>query len=145
DLNATRARAVAGIAESSPQPLLLGGTSHDLPLALSLENRHIEVGAPGLALCRRLPHLACLDFLGHLGTDRQWSAGRHRLNAGQALGLVFDHVRSRLSDHHGVALAVPAYLSVAQAEILTGQAARSKLSLFGLVATPLAAALIAHA
>src|SRR5262245_50954070 len=93
DLNATRARAVVGAIETQPRALALEGQSEELPLALSLENRHIDVGSPGLALCRRLPHLACLEFLGCLGTAQQWSVGRHRLDASRALSLVFDHMK----------------------------------------------------
>src|SRR5215831_9534287 len=111
DLNATRVRAVADAAGAPPQTFLLDNTNEELPLALSLESRHIEVGAAGVGLCRRLPHLACLDFLGYLGTDHHWSAGRHRLDATRALGLVFEHLRPLLAGHQAVALALPAYLS----------------------------------
>src|SRR5262245_50864391 len=99
DLNASRARAVSGATDSQPLALLLEGTSEELPVALSLEDRQVEVGSPGLSLCRRLPHLACLDFLGCLGTDRQWFSGRRRLDAAGALGSVLDHLRLRLSPH----------------------------------------------
>ena len=99
DLNATRVRAVAGIADAPPQSLVLDGACEELPLALSLENRHIEVGTAGLGLCRRLPHLACLDFLACLGTDQQWSAGRHRLDATRALAIAFEHLRPILAGY----------------------------------------------
>jgi molecular chaperone DnaK (HSP70) len=145
DLNATRARAVAGDAGSLPQEVPLEGPSADMPLALSLENRKVEVGSPGFGLIRRLPHLACAHFLGQLGTDRQWSAGRHRLDPARALALVFDRLRTALAGHHGVALAVPAYLTVAQVETASATALRAKLPLLGIVPTPLAAALIAYA
>src|SRR5262245_3029382 len=100
DLNATRARAAVGAVETQPRALPLEGQSDELPLALSLENRHIEIGSPGLAICRRLPHLACFEFLASLGTDQQWSAGRHRLDASRALSVVFDHIRPTLSGPH---------------------------------------------
>ena len=145
DLNATRVRAVAGMEGEPPQSLLLDGANEELPLALSLENRHIEVGAAGLVLCRRWPHLACLGFLSSLGTDQQWSAGRHRLDATRALGLVFEQLRPVLGGNHGIALALPAYLSTAQLELITTAAAQSKLPVLGLVPTPLAATLIACA
>jgi hypothetical protein len=61
------------------------------------------------------------------------------------LGLVFEHLRPMLSGHQGVALALPAYLSTPQLELITATAARSKLPVLGLVPTPLAAALIACA
>src|SRR6516162_4780569 len=122
DLNATRVRAVWGTAGAPPQGLLLDGTNEELPLALSLENRHIEVGTAGLGLCRRLPHLACIDFLAGLGADQQWSAGRHRIDATRALGIVFEHLRPILAGHQGIALALPAYLSTPQLELITATA-----------------------
>src|SRR4051812_25797355 len=88
DLNSTRARAVHGPAGGKPRPIALDGAQSELPLALSLEGRQPEVGRAGLALCRRLPHLAVLDFLPYLGDRRDWAAGRHRLDAGRALALV---------------------------------------------------------
>jgi hypothetical protein len=145
DLNATRARAVGGACDSEPLALLLEAQSEELPVALSLEDRHVEIGSPGLSLCRRLPHLACLDFLGCLGTDRQWFAGRHRLDAASALGIVLDHLRALLAGHHGVALALPAYLGIPQLDMAAAVAGRAKLPLLGIVPTPLAVALIAHA
>src|SRR5262245_7419471 len=89
DLNATRARAAHGPAQH-PAALRLEGEHLELPLALSLEGRHPAVGRAGAALCRRMPPFACQGFLPHLGTPRTWAAGRHRLDAGRALGLVFD-------------------------------------------------------
>jgi hypothetical protein len=145
DLNASRARAASGAADSQPLALLLEGPSEELPVALSLEDRLVEVGTPGLSLCRRLPHLACLDFLGCLGTDRQWFSGRHRLDAAGALGIVLDHLRSRLSSHQGIALALPAYLSTPQLDLAAAVAARAKLPVLGIVPAPLAGALMAHA
>src|SRR5262249_26814130 len=123
----------------------LEGQGEELPLALSLENRHAEVGSAGLSLCRRLPHFVCLDFLGQLGTDRQWSAGRHRLDAARALGLVFEHVRPTLAAHQGISFTLPAYLSTEQVELAAAIAIRAKLPLLGTLPTPLAAALTAHA
>jgi hypothetical protein len=145
DLNATRVRGVGGAVDSLPLVLLLEGKAEELPVALSLENRYVEVGSPGLCLSRRLPHLACLQFLGHLGTDRQWAAGRHRLDADRALGLMFDHLRPMVTDHHGIALTLPAYLDTAQVALAAATATRSKLPLLGIVPTALAAALTAHA
>ncbi len=145
DLNATRARALAGPADALPAPLLLEVDNEELPLALNLENRHAEIGSSGLSLCRRLPHLVCHDFLGHLGTDRQWSAGRQRLDASRALGLVFDHLKGLLGSAHGVALTLPAYLDAAQVDLVAGLAVRARLPLLGSLATPLAMALTTFA
>src|SRR5260370_38869308 len=81
DLNTTRARAVHGPAQALPRLLPLAGTADDLPMVLSLQGRQAEVGQAGAALCRLLPHLACLDFLAHVAEPRAWMAGRLRLDA----------------------------------------------------------------
>ena len=145
DLNATRARGVAGALDAPPLAMLLERQGEELPVALSLESRRVEIGSPGYSLCRRLPHLSCVDFLGHLGTDRQWSAGRHLLDAARALGLVFDHLRPMLAAHHGVALTLPGYLDAQQVELAAATAALARLPVLGIVPTALAAALTAHA
>src|SRR3954468_13834254 len=95
DLNATRARAVHGTADGEAAELRLGEERPDFPLALSLEGRAPEAGAAGAGLARRAPPLACLDFLPHLGTDRAWAAGRHRLAAARALAAAFDALGRR--------------------------------------------------
>jgi hypothetical protein len=73
DLNATRARAVGGPAPA-PQGLPLDDRHGDLPAAVSLEGRSPEAGRAGVSACRRLPHLACVSFLPHLGEPRRWGA-----------------------------------------------------------------------
>src|SRR5947209_13589950 len=93
DLNATRICAVSGTPGTSPHTLPLDGAHAELPMALSLEGRTAVIGRPALALCRQLPHLACLGFLSYLGENREWTAGRHRLDAGKALSLVFERLR----------------------------------------------------
>src|ERR1700682_2561018 len=117
DLNATRARAVHGPASQVPVALRLEGEHRDFPVALSLEGRHPVAGGAGATLCRRLPHLACLDFLPCLGDVRVWTAGRLRLAAGRALGLVFDALNRRLGKSEGLAVALPPYLTEAQAAL----------------------------
>ena len=74
DLNASRARAVAGPRSHALSQLCLDGDQVDLPLALSLEGSSVQIGRPGVALSRRRPHLACLDFLPHLTTGKTWTA-----------------------------------------------------------------------
>jgi hypothetical protein len=145
DLNATRARAVGGPRPQSAAALRLDGEHFDLPLALSLEARHPVVGRAGATLCRRLPHLACLDFLPHLGAGRTWKAGRHSLDADRALGLVFEDLRRNLSGASGVALALPAYLSEPQLQLLRLLAEKARWRLVGSVPTPVAATLAALA
>ncbi len=146
DLNATRARAVGGPAEVA-RPLPLEGDHAELPLALSLEGRTPAFGRAGLALRRRLPHLACAGFLPHLGTPRQWTAGRHCLDATAAVGLALQHLEPALQARGkvlkarpGVCLAVPSYLSGAQLGILTEQVESARWWLLGSVSTPLALA-----
>src|SRR5947209_17179226 len=109
DLNATRMRAVSGTPGTPPHTLPLDGAQAELPMALSLEGRAPVIGRPALGLCRLLPHVACLDFLGCLGEEREWSAGRHRLNAGDALALVFERLRPLCANTKGLAFALPAY------------------------------------
>src|SRR5262245_43384455 len=128
DLNATRARAVAGQADALPQPLLLEAEHGDLPLALSLEGRHPQVGRAGMGLCRRLPHLACVDFLAALGEPRTWTAGRHRLDAARALTLVLERLQPACAQAKGVVLALPPYLTRAQVGLLLPLATKARLS-----------------
>jgi hypothetical protein len=145
ELNSSRVRAVRGPAGGEPNPLALAGDELELPLALSLEGRTPEVGRAGLALSRRAPHLACLDFLAHLGTPRQWHANRHRLDAEQALSLVLQHLRPACARSRGVVLALPAYLAPGQVSLLTAAAEQAGWPVLGTVTAPLAAALAAHA
>jgi hypothetical protein len=145
DLNATRARAVAGPAGAAPHALALDGTERELPLLLSLQGRRVEVGRAGAGLCRRLPHLVCADFLAHLGSAREWSAGRHRLDSAKAVAAVFEHLRPLCSTAKGVLLAVPDYLSREQAVLLAGPATKARLPVLGAVSAPLAAAVSAFA
>jgi hypothetical protein len=144
DLNASRVRGLCGPA-GTPQTLPLDEGHEELPLALSLQGRSPEVGRAGLALARRAPHLACLDFLPALGTPRRWRAERHQLDAGQALGLVLQRLQPRCHGARGLVLAVPAYLSAEQLQLLFEAVVRARLPLVGSVPAPLAAALAAHA
>jgi hypothetical protein len=144
DLNSSRLRAVGGPPGQAPGVLPFVG-EQELPLALSLEGRAPEIGRAGLALCRRAPHLVCVDFLAHLGTGRQWSANRHRLDAGQALGLVLERLQPCCHGGRGLVLSLPAYLGPGQVELLTAAARRARLPVLGTVSAPLAAALAAPA
>ncbi len=150
EINATRARAVAGSGRALPQSLRLDGESEELPLALSLAGRHTEVGRAGAELCRQSPHAACLNFLPHLGDGRLWSSGKHHLDAATALTLVFQHLRTRCSASQAQVVALPAYFNRRQIETVSGLA--TKVGLKGrssvplaTVSTPLAAALAAYA
>ncbi len=139
DVNASRVRAAAGSA-GAPQLQPLDGKEPELPAAISLEGRTLEVGRAGAGLCRRLPHLACLDFLHHLDRPRAWAVGRHRLDASRAVSLLLERVQPLCRHAHGLALAVPAYLDLGQVALLTELAGKAKLPVLGSLAAPPAAA-----
>lgn len=145
DVNATRARGVVGSAGATPHALMLDGADRELPLQISLQGRHPEVGRAAAALSRQLPHVVCAGFLAHLGTPKTWDAGRLHLNSGRAVTMVFERLRQACTAAHGVFLALPAYLSREQGESLAPLAAKARLPLVGSVAAPLAAALSAYA
>ncbi len=148
DLNATRARAIQGEDRGSgphmPLALPLDGNERELPLAVSLEERQPRVGRAGAALCRRSPHLACVDFLPYLGDERIWDGGRQRLDAAGAFALVCEQLQRRIGRAEGVTVALPAYLSAAQAALLANVAGRARWRLLGSVPAPVAVALAAH-
>jgi hypothetical protein len=144
DLNSTRARAVSAPAGQAPEPLPIAGEV-ELPLAVSLEGRSPEAGRAGLALVRRAPHLACSNFLPFLGDGREWSAGRHRLDAAGALALVLDRVHATCAAAQAVAFAVPAYLNGDQLGMLARLAEKARLRVCVRVPTPLAVTLTAYA
>jgi hypothetical protein len=144
DLNASRVRAVAG-PPGDPTALALDGSHPDLPLALSLEGETAEVGRPGVRLCRRLPHLCCTNFLPHLDKPRAWGSGTTRLDAAEALALVLETLQPACAALDGLTLAVPPYLTAPQVALVLELAAEAGLPVAGAVASPLAAALAAHA
>jgi hypothetical protein len=148
DLNATRARAIQGETHGAsphvPFGLPLEGNERELFLALNLEERQPRVGRAGAGLCRRSPHLACLDFLPYLGNDRVWDGGRHRLDAAAAFALVCEHLQRRIGRAEGVTVALPAYLSAAQATLVANLAGRARWRLFGSLPSPVVIALAAH-
>jgi hypothetical protein len=145
DLNATRVQALRALVGDLPAVLPLSDSHDELPMALSLEDRHIEAGHAGIAICKRLPHLACLDFLGYLGTERHWSGGKHRLDANKAISHVFSHIQTVVGNAGGVFLSVPAYLNDDQRHVLAQIAEKARWQLLGTIKTSLAAALAAHA
>jgi hypothetical protein len=123
--------------------LCLDGNQVEMPLAISLEEKHPVIGRPGVALTRKRPHLACLDFLPHLGTQRVWTVGRHNLGAESALGLVFGVMARSLSRATGMGLVLPAYLDDVQVDQVRRLAEAARLNPVGTVPSPLAAALAA--
>jgi hypothetical protein len=145
DLNSTRVRAVMGPGEVPPRALPLDGQDSDLPMAVSLENRRPEVGKAGLALCRRLPHVTCTNFLAELGERRQWGSGRKQIDSAKALTLVFDHIRPACKGAKGIVASLPPYFNRVQADLARQTAVKAKLPWIGSMSSALAAGLAAHA
>jgi hypothetical protein len=135
DLNATRARAAA-----HSRVLLLDEPHADLPMAISMEKRTLEIGRTGVDLCRRLPHLACIGHLPHLGQPHEWKGGRHRLDAAGALALAFERLRSTCAHFDMIYLGLPAYLTLPQVSKLIAIAAKHRLALKGTAGSALAIA-----
>jgi hypothetical protein len=144
DLNATRIRAALGAAAEDSRPAALEGQEAELPLAVCLEGRYPEVGRAATGLCRRSPHLACLNFLPHLGHRREWAGSRQRLDAARALTLAFEQVADACGRHQTAAAAVPGYLSDEQASLVRKLATQARLRLCGTVDVALAATLAAY-
>jgi hypothetical protein len=138
ELSAGCARAVHGGDGLGPQALSVDGDDRELPLFISMEGRRLEVGRAGRALRRQYPHLVCSSFLAVVGTDRQWRAGAHRLDAGKALGLVLDHMRPALAEQSAVVFTLPAYIKPTQAAIVLQAARKAKLPVLGSITAPLA-------
>src|SRR5262249_22113092 len=144
DINASRVRAVSGPATEAPANMALESKHADLPLALSLQGPAPEVGRAGLALSRRLPHLACLNFLAALGSTRQWRYDRCRLDAEQALNLVLERLRPVCAPGRGLVLALPSYLHPGQVDLVVAAMRAAGFPLLGSVAAPLATALSSY-
>jgi hypothetical protein len=138
DLNAGRARAVAGPAGEYALPVPLEPPHAELPLALSLEGGRPQVGTAGLRLCRRAPHLARTHFL-----PAQEPPGRPESDT--PLSLVLRRLAVVCKRFGGGVLAIPAYLDTVQVSRLFDLAERAGLRLLGCVGAPLALALAAHA
>ncbi len=130
DLTASRVRADGAGAKG--RPLMLDEPDAELALFVSGERRAPDVGRAGVAVCRKLPHLVCSNFLAALGQAREWRLGRHTLTAESALALVFERIRPPIAtETDSAALALPAYLGPAQVTRVGAIAGRAKLSLKG--------------
>jgi FHA domain len=139
DLNASRIRAVRGAVGDYPLTQHLDLPRSELAMVLSLEGRKPVAGAAGLRVCRKAPGLARQNFLPQL------AQGPAKLDAANALSLVFQHAARGCRKSAGVALALPAYLSSSQVELVFALAHQAGLKVLGSIASPLAAALAAHA
>jgi hypothetical protein len=112
-----------------------------LTLYLALDRRTPDVGAAGYHICRKLPHLACSNFLPQLGQPRQWQSDRCSVTPESALQAAFDKLRGPVvAETDAAGLSLPAYLTANQVKAATELANRAKLPLRGTVAAPLAVA-----
>ena len=149
DLNATSARAVQGPLGDYPLSVPLDPPSGPLPLVLNLKTSSPELGESGRKLLRNLPHFTCSNFLPHLGQQgasaRRWKAGRHNLDAAQALTLVWKRLAGACNRTSGVVLALPDYLGRHQAELVRNLGSNLKIPVLGSVSSLLAAALAGYA
>ncbi len=140
DLTASRARAVT-LAAGRTRPLVLDEPAEDLLLYLALDRRTPDVGAAGYHISRKLPHLACSNFLPQLGQPRQWQSDRCSVTPESALRATFDKLRGPVAAETDAAgLSLPAYLTANQVRAATELAIRARLPLRGTVAAPLAVA-----
>lgn len=144
DINSTRILAVNGPAGSWPRPMSIGGTQAELPMALSLHGACPEVGRAGLKLCRRAPHLACVNFLPQVGGPAQWGTGPKRLDAADALTRVFKLIQEACTEEEALVMCVPSYLEPVQAGLVRALASAAGLPVLGSLAAPLAVALAAY-
>lgn len=138
DVNATRLRAMSCETGRPPRSLLLDEPHADLPLAVSLENRHPEVGRAALGLERRLPHLTCFAYLDALTQPLEWKCGRHRFDAKGLLTLAIERVRTVCPKPENLTLALPVYLSPPKVAALANVFEKSKLAVRGSAVLPLA-------
>jgi hypothetical protein len=144
ELNSSRARAVQGTPSVPPAPLALEDNRPELPMALNLENRALESGHHAVGMCRKSPHFSCMEFLPHLGGERTWSAGRHRLDALRAFSTICDALAPRFIKTLGVALSLPTYLDGRQRTLLNQAASKSRWHVLATMPAPIAAALAVH-
>lgn len=140
DLTSTRARALA-VGGGHARPVPLDPPSLTLPMLLSLENRTPNAGRAGFDLVRRMPHQVCANFLPDLGHKKTWKAYRGSLTPEAALAVVFDKLRGPLlAETENLAVALPIYLTPAQAKAVGELAGKAKLPVKGTAAAPLAIA-----
>lgn len=140
DINSGRARAAVGALGVPARPALLADPDEELPLALNLENRNVEVSAASLAHRRRSPHLLCAGFLPVLGQPRLWTHARHKLDASFALAHVADAIRKSLDNVGTVFVTLPGYLAASQVQLARSIMEGAKLPLAGSAILPLALA-----
>jgi len=138
DLTASRVRAAAK--SLIPLERLTSGSTSDLSLAVSMQNRTAVIGEPGLSIARTLPHLVCRDWLPGLtqGTTRE--VGRHRFEPEMPLDLMCERLASGLSKAEEIVLAVPVWMTPAQVTQVIAAATKAKLPIRHTLLAPLAIA-----
>jgi hypothetical protein len=145
DLNATRVRAVSGPAGGFPYPLPLDPPSSDLPLVIKPGGARPQIGSAARRFVRQQPYGVYHNFLVHLGEppsrDRKW----FKLGPAEALSVVFQRLRPLSDLCEGVVLALPAYLTRAQADLVLDLGRKARLPLLGSLSSGLAGALVSHA
>lgn len=138
DVNASRFRGVS-VGGGKYRALAFDDPAEELALVLTGERRTAEIGRAGVALCRRLPHLVCSNFLPSLARPQEWRAGRHTFTAEAAFGLALDKIRGPiLAESDAAAIVLPVYLAPDQIVRAVITATRAKLPLKGTAAAPLA-------
>src|SRR5260221_13481714 len=111
DLTASRARAVS-VGGGKARAIPLDDPSEELLLFLAADRRSPDPGRMGYALCRKLPHSVCSNFLPSLAQPREWRNGRYVLTPESALELTFAKLRGPIAaESDSVALALPVYLA----------------------------------
>jgi hypothetical protein len=138
DVSASRIRGVS-VGGGKFRPLVLDEPAEELALFVSGERRTAEVGRPGYALSRRLPHVVCSNFLPSLARPQEWRAGRHVLSAEAALGMALEKIHGPVAaESEAAALVLPVYLAPDQIVRAVITATRAKLPLKGTATAPLA-------
>src|SRR5580765_2671368 len=150
DLNATRIRAVRGSLGDYPSTEPIDPPRAELPLVLSMEGRSPVIGGAGLRICRKSPHVVWQNLLSRLGETQNRNQGsgvrsQSKFDSSKALSLAFQIVLSNCREADGTVLALPTYLSVSQVDLTLTIAEEAGLPVLGSIASPLAAALVAHA
>lgn len=140
DLSASRARAIAAVSGRS-RVVPLQEPCEELALFITQERRQPALGQAGLAICRKVPHLVCSNFLPCLGQPREWKGTRGSLTPDSAMTLAFEALRPVLSaEASSCGLVVPAYLTPVQVQRLGNLAHKARVPLSGTATLPMAIA-----
>ncbi len=140
-IDLTASRVLAEAIGGKSRAIILNEPDAELALFISGDRRTPEIGRAGFALCRKMPHVVCSNFLPAIGQSREWKIGRHTLIAEAALNLVFEKIRGPIANESdAVALALPVYLGPSQVTRVGITAGRAKLPLKGTAVGALAIA-----